>query len=71
MEPIKARVAFLKHGEFSIKLFEIEGAEPSPDERRVPNLDIQKHGTKHLAFAVKDIRKFVDRLMESVWIKEL
>ena len=64
MEPIKARVAFLKHGEFSIELFEIEGAKPLPEERRIPNLDIQTHGTKHLAFAVKDIREFVDRLKE-------
>lgn len=64
MEPIGARVAFLKHGEFSIELFEIEGAKPLPEERRIPNLDIQTHGTKHLAFAVKDIRQFVDRLKE-------
>ena len=60
MESIKARVALLKHGEYSIELFEIEGAKPLPEKRRVPNLDIQTHGTKHLAFTVKDIRKFVD-----------
>jgi methylmalonyl-CoA/ethylmalonyl-CoA epimerase len=64
MEPIKARVAFLKHGEFSIELFEIEGAKPLPEERRVPNLDIQTHGTKHMAFEVKDMYKFVDCLKE-------
>lgn len=64
IDPIKARVAFLKHGEFSIELFEIEGAKPLPEERRIPNLDIQTHGTKHMAFAVRDIHKFVDRLKE-------
>ena len=64
IEPIKARVAFLNHGEFSIELFEIKGAKPLPEERRIPNLDIQTHGTKHMAFAVKDIHKFVDRLKE-------
>ena len=64
IEPIKARVAFLKHGEFSIELFEIKGAKPLPEERRIPNLDIQTHGTKHMAFAVKDLHRFVDRLKE-------
>ena len=64
MEPIKARVAFLKHDDFSIELFEIAGAMPLPEERREPNLDIQTHGTKHLAFAVSEIRAFVDRLKE-------
>ena len=64
IEPIKARVAFLKHGEFSIELFEIEGAKPLPEERRIPDLDIQTHGNKHVAFQVKDIYKFVGRLKE-------
>ena len=64
IEPIKARVAFLKHGEFSVELFEIEGAKPLPEEQRIPNLDIQTHGTKHMAFAVEHIHEFVDRLKE-------
>lgn len=64
IKPIKARVAFLKHREFSVELFEVEGARPLPEERREPNLDIQTHGTKHMAFAVKDIRKFVDHLKD-------
>ena len=62
MAPINARVAFLKHEDFSIELFEIEGANPLPEERRFPNLDIQTHGIKHVAFAVKDIHAFIDRL---------
>jgi methylmalonyl-CoA/ethylmalonyl-CoA epimerase len=62
MEPINARVVFLRHGDFSIELFEIEGANPLPEERRLPNLDIRTHGTKHVAFAVNDIRQFVRRL---------
>ena len=62
MEPINARVAFLKRGEFSIELFEIDGAKPLPEERRIPDLDIQTHGIKHLAFAVHNIKGFIDRL---------
>jgi methylmalonyl-CoA/ethylmalonyl-CoA epimerase len=62
MEPIKARVAFLSHGDFSIELFEVAGAKPLPEERRIPNLDLRTHGTKHVAFAVNDIRKLVAEL---------
>ncbi len=62
IEQIKARVAFLKHEDFSIELFEIEGAKPLPEERRIPDLDIQTHGNKHVAFKVKDLRGFVDYL---------
>jgi methylmalonyl-CoA/ethylmalonyl-CoA epimerase len=57
---IKSKIAFLRHGDFSVELFEIEGAAPLPEERRTPNLDIRTHGTKHVAFGVKDIRKFVE-----------
>ena len=62
--PLKAKVAFLKNGDFSIELFEVEGAEPLPEERRTPNLDIRTHGIKHVAYAVQDIYGFMARLKE-------
>ncbi len=52
---IPARIAFLKRGNFRIELFEVEGAAALPEDRRVPNLDLRTHGTKHLAFAVPDV----------------
>lgn len=53
---LSARIAFLEHGEFSVELFQIEGAASLPEERRFPNLDIRTHGTKHVAYAVQDLR---------------
>jgi methylmalonyl-CoA/ethylmalonyl-CoA epimerase len=57
--PLKAKVAFLRLGDFSIELFEVEGAAPLPEERRTPDLDIRTHGTKRVAFAVRDVRGLV------------
>jgi methylmalonyl-CoA/ethylmalonyl-CoA epimerase len=62
MEPIKSKVAFLKHGDFSVELFQADDAAPLPEDRRTPNLDIRTHGTKHVAFSVKDVRQFVEGL---------
>jgi methylmalonyl-CoA/ethylmalonyl-CoA epimerase len=64
IDKLPARIAFLEHGDFSIELFEIEGAAPLPDDRRIPNLDIRTHGNKHVAYAVKDIKALMDTLKE-------
>jgi len=52
---LAARIVFIEHGNFSIELFEVEGAAPLPEDRRKPNLDIRTHGTKHVAYAVADV----------------
>jgi methylmalonyl-CoA/ethylmalonyl-CoA epimerase len=62
IDTISARIAFMKHGDFYIELFETKGAATLPEDRRYPDRDIQTHGTKHLAFAVQDVHKFVDVL---------
>lgn len=62
VDKLPARIAFLEHGEFSVELFEIEGAAPLPADRRVPNLDIRTHGTKHVAYAVQDLKTLMDTL---------
>lgn len=62
VEPLKARIVFMRHGDFSIELFEIKGSNPLPDDRRVPNLDIRTHGTKHVAYVVEDLKMFIDSL---------
>jgi methylmalonyl-CoA/ethylmalonyl-CoA epimerase len=54
-DQLPARIAFLELGGFSIELFEVPGAAQMPADRRVPNLDIRTHGTKHVAYAVEDL----------------
>lgn len=61
-DQLPARIAFLELGDFSIELFEVPGAAPLPDDRRVPNLDIRTHGTKHVAYAVADLRGLMSQL---------
>lgn len=62
IDVVPARIAFLKHGDFHIELFQIEGATPLPDDRRYPNRDICTHGTKHIAFAVDNVPGFIAAL---------
>ena len=64
IDAIPAEIAFLNHGDFNIELFEISGASPLPDDRRYPDQDIRTNGTKHIAFAVQDLRKFADTLKD-------
>jgi methylmalonyl-CoA/ethylmalonyl-CoA epimerase len=57
-----AKVAFLRRGDLRIELFEVTGAAPLPEDRRIPDKDLCTHGNKHVAFAVKDVRVVVDDL---------
>lgn len=61
-EQLPARIAFMELGGFSIELFQVPGAAPLPDDRRVPNLDIRTHGTKHVAYAVEDLPGLMETL---------
>jgi len=62
LDVVPAKIAFIKHGDFFIELFQIEGAVPLPEDRRYPDRDICTHGTKHIAFAVDDVHKFINAL---------
>ena len=59
VETLRAEIAFLSNGDFQIELFEVTDAKPLPEGARSPNLDLQTHGTKHIAFAVKDLEELV------------
>jgi methylmalonyl-CoA/ethylmalonyl-CoA epimerase len=52
---IPAHIAFVKRDNFHIEIFEVEGAGPLPEDRRVPNLDLKTHGNKHMCFEVPDV----------------
>lgn len=65
VEDARARVAMIRRGALRFELFEVEGAAPLPEERRVPNSDLRTHGNKHLAFQVGDMEAFL-QAMESI-----
>ena len=64
LDVVPAKIAFMKHGDFRIELFEVAGAAPMPEDRRYPNQDIATHGTKHIAYEVQDLRKLMDTLKQ-------
>ena len=70
---IPAKVAMLRRGDLRLEVFEVPGAQPLPEERRHPNLDLRTHGNKHLAFAIKDLdsaeRELKNRGADIVWVR--
>lgn len=60
--PIKARVAFVKRGDFRMELFEIEGSTDTPEERQAPNTDLKTQGCKHFCFCVNDVQAALESL---------
>lgn len=53
-----SNIARIRKGDFSIELFEIEGAAPLPEYRRDPRADLRVHGLAHFAFRVDDALAF-------------
>lgn len=57
--PANAKVAMIRKGELRFELFEVEGAAPLPEDRRMPISDLQTHGNKHLAFQIDNLDDFL------------
>ncbi len=57
--PAHAQVAFIRKGPLRFELFEVEGANALPADRRVPDLDLKTHGNKHVAFRINDLDAFL------------
>jgi catechol 2,3-dioxygenase-like lactoylglutathione lyase family enzyme len=59
IEPAKANAAMIRKGPLRMELFEVEGATPLPEDRRMPIPDLNTHGNKHVAFRVDDLDIFL------------
>lgn len=55
VDALECEVAFLKMGDFGIKLFRHNKTIPLPAGRRDPNSDLQTQGIKHVCYEVEDI----------------
>jgi methylmalonyl-CoA/ethylmalonyl-CoA epimerase len=53
--PLECEVAFLKMGDFGVKLFQHRNTIPSPIGKREPSRDLQIEGLKHVCYEVEDI----------------
>jgi methylmalonyl-CoA/ethylmalonyl-CoA epimerase len=53
---IHTKIAFLKHGDFKVELFEHYATKKLAKHRKMPLTDMQHQGTKHICFVLeKDI----------------
>jgi catechol 2,3-dioxygenase-like lactoylglutathione lyase family enzyme len=59
IEPAKANAAMIRKGVLRFELFEVDGAAPLPEDRRMPIADLKTHGNKHVAFQVADLDAFL------------
>jgi catechol 2,3-dioxygenase-like lactoylglutathione lyase family enzyme len=59
IEPAKANAAMIRKGPLRMELFQVEGAAPLPEDRRMPIPDLKTHGNKHVAFRVDDLDDFL------------
>ncbi|MGI5858721.1 MAG: VOC family protein [Tepidanaerobacteraceae bacterium] len=57
-----AKLAFMRHGDFEIEMFEHDESKPIPPERLDPHEDQKTQGTKHIAFLVEDVDEIAERL---------
>ena len=57
--PARAKVALVRNGALRFELFEVDGAAPLPEDRRMPHRDLQTHGNKHVAFRVDNLDAFL------------
>ncbi len=55
--PLKAKICFIEHDGYQIELFEYDDPKPIPEDRLMPNTDLQTVGTKHLALAVDNMEE--------------
>lgn len=53
--PLKAKIVFIEKDGYQIELFEYTHPKKIPEERLMPNTDLQTVGTKHVAFATDDM----------------
>jgi methylmalonyl-CoA/ethylmalonyl-CoA epimerase len=61
--PLKARIVFLSNGDYELELFQYDDPKPLPQERLMPNDDLQTVGTKHVAFEVDDMAGMKEKLV--------
>ena len=53
--PLKAKICFIEKDGYQIELFEYDEPRKIPEDRLMPNSDLQTVGTKHVAFATDDM----------------
>ncbi len=63
--PLKARICFIKNDvlDYEIELFQYDEPKAIPQERLLPNSDLQTIGTKHVALETDDMKALKERFV--------
>jgi methylmalonyl-CoA/ethylmalonyl-CoA epimerase len=73
LKPADANIAMLRRGPLRMELFQVNGAQPLPAERRIPDQDLRTHGNKHVCFGIQSVdeaeRELRARNVDIVFIK--
>lgn len=62
IEAARSHTAMVRKGPLRFEIFEVEGADPLPEDRRHPPRDVRTHGNKHVAFRVEDLDVFLTEM---------
>lgn len=62
--PLKAKLAFIEWNGYQIELFEYDEPKKIPEDRLLPNTDLQTVGTKHVCFAIDSFDDIKERRSE-------
>ena len=65
--PLRARIVFLRRDDldYELELFQYDNPLPMPEDRRIPNSDIQTVGTKHVAFLVNNMASLKENFLRN------
>ncbi|MCR5667294.1 MAG: VOC family protein [Eubacterium sp.] len=64
--PLGARICFIADPNgFEIELFQYDEPKPIPEERKMPNSDLQTVGTKHMAIRTDDMPALKERFVKN------
>lgn len=61
--PLRARVCFIRKDDFELELFEYDCPNPVPEDRLMPDSDLQTVGTKHVAFETDDMDVLKEKML--------
>lgn len=66
-EPLRARVVFIRREDldFELELFQYDEPKAIPQDRLMPNSDLQTVGTKHVAFLVDDMNALKEEFSQN------
>lgn len=57
------RICFVRNGDFQLELFQHDTPSPLPGHCRELSSDLQVTGTKHICFAVEDLKAWKERFL--------